>query len=471
MKIEPYAPPTENEPRAAKGNGREGDATRGGKCGSTEQGVSLDDFVAYMPQHSYIYKPTREPWPGCSVDARIPPVPLFKRNGDPLRDASGNQKTTSPSTWLNQNSPVEQMTWAPGELMLIRNRLVADGGWIDRNGVTCFNLYRPPIVKPGDPNKAGPWIELVNKVFPDYADHIIKWQAHRVQRPHEKLNHALVLGGKQGIGKDTILEPVKDAIGPWNFQEVNPEQVVGRFNGFIKSVILRISEARDLGDLDRYKFYEHLKTLTAAPPDVLRVDEKNLREHSVLNRTGVIILTNHKTDGIFLPPDDRRHFVAWSDLDRQDFTEAFWTKIYAWYENGGRQHVAAYLASLDISSFNPKAPPPQTPAFWEIVDANRTPEDAELADVLDVMKNPDATTLRDIMREAAGTEIQAFLQDRKNRRVILYRLEKCGYVPVRNDDAKDGLWKIDGARQAIYAKVSLSVRGRFEAAKKLASGR
>ena len=32
--------------------------------------------------------------------------------------------------------------------------------------------------------------------------------AHRVQRPWEKINHALVLGGLQGIGKDTILEPV-----------------------------------------------------------------------------------------------------------------------------------------------------------------------------------------------------------------------------------------------------------------------
>ena len=43
--------------------------------------------------------------------------------------------------------------------------------------------------------------------------------------------------------------------------------------------------------------------------------------------------------------------------------------------------------------FDPKAPPPKTPAFWDIVDANRAPEDAELADVLDKLGNPDATTL------------------------------------------------------------------------------
>ncbi len=81
-----------------------------------------------------------------------------------------------------------------------------------------------------------------------------------MQRPHEKINHALVLGGKQGIGKDTLLEPVKHAVGPWNFIEVSPQQVLGRFNGFLKSVILRVSEARDLGDFDRFAFYDHMKS-------------------------------------------------------------------------------------------------------------------------------------------------------------------------------------------------------------------
>jgi hypothetical protein len=34
--------------------------------------------------------------------------------------------------------------------MLIEDRLVSDGGWVDRKGVACFNLYRPPVLKPGD---------------------------------------------------------------------------------------------------------------------------------------------------------------------------------------------------------------------------------------------------------------------------------------------------------------------------------
>src|ERR1700730_7177230 len=82
---------------------------------------------------------------------------------------------------------------------------------------------------------------------------------------------------------DARLEPVKYAVGPWNFCEVAPRTLLGRFNTFLKSVVLRISEARDLGDVDRFAFYDRMKTCTAAPPDVLRVDEKHLREYSVLN--------------------------------------------------------------------------------------------------------------------------------------------------------------------------------------------
>jgi hypothetical protein len=50
-----------------------------------------------------------------------------------------------------------------------------------------------------------------------------------------------------------------------------------------QSVILSVSDARDLGEYDRFQLYDHMKAYTAAPPDVLRVDEKNVgfREASV----------------------------------------------------------------------------------------------------------------------------------------------------------------------------------------------
>jgi len=362
------------------------------------------------------------------------------------------------------------MTWAPGLPMIIRDRLISQGGWIQRSNVSCFNLYRPPAIGPGDSAQARAWIEHGRRIFPDDIDPIVQWLAHRVQRPQDKINHALVLGGPQGIGKDTLLEPVKRAVGAWNFSEISPQQMLGRFNGFAKSVIVRLSEARDLGDVDRYQFYEHLKVYTAAPPDVLRIDEKYLREYNILNCCGIVITTNYKTDGIYLPADDRRHFVAWANLTKEDFEDSYWRDLYRWYDNGGFEHVAAYLASVDLSGFNAKAPPPKTLAFWEIVDASRAPEDAELADVIDKMGQPETLTLSQTAARATK-EFSDWLLDRKNARRIPHRLEACGYIAVRNSSAKDGQWKVDGKRQTIYAKASLSLRDRAAAVMKRAGAR
>jgi hypothetical protein len=414
-------------------------------------GVHLRDFWAYMPTHAYIFAPTGDMWPAASVNARIPPV----------EEPTGTLKA---SAWLDQYQPVEQITWAPGQPRLILDRLISQGGWIERANCSCFNLYRPPQIRLGDASLARRWVNHARAIFGEQADHIIKWLAHRVQRPFEKINHALVLGGGQGIGKDTLLAPAREAVGPWNFVEVSPGHMQGRFNGFVKSVILLISEARDLGDVDRYKFYEHTKIYTAAPPDTLRCDEKNLREYTVPNVCGVVITTNHKTDGIYLPADDRRHYVAWSDLRKEDINPEYFNDLYAWYHREGNRHVAAYLATLDLSTFDAKAPPPKTAAFQEIVDANRAPEDAELEDVLSALGNPDATTLIELSDRASGT-FADWLRDRRNSRQIPHRLESAGYVPLRNDAAKSGLWVVAGKRQVVYVRGDLTIHDRIVAAR------
>lgn len=420
--------------------------------------IRLEHFRAFLPDHSYIFIPTRELWPASSVDSRV------------TWPTGSTDKPMRPSKWLDRHAAVEQMTWAPGVPMLIEDRLVDAGGWIDYNGMTTFNLYRPPTIALGDPADVEPWVSHVRKVYGNDADHLIAWLAHRVQRPGEKINHAIVMGGRQGIGKDTILEPVKHAVGPWNWHEVGPPALLGRFNPFTKSVVLRVSEARDLGEVDRFAFYDHMKVYTAAPPDVLRCDEKNLREHAVLNVCGVVITTNHKTDGIYLPADDRRHYVAWSDLDKDDFTKDYWQRLWGWYANGGTRNVAAYLASFDLNDFDSKAPPPKTEAFWHIVNAARSAEEADLADVLDSLNSPAAVTLDRIIQAAKRLHpsLAQWLTDRRSRRQIPHRLDGAGYEPVRNpSDKRDGQWRIDGRRQTVYARKDLQLRDRMAAAESL----
>jgi len=423
------------------------------------------DFLAHLPSHSYINTKDGVFWPASSINAVLPAV----------ETGAIDPKTKKPvkiraSTWLDNNQPVHAVTWLPGAPMVIPDQIIKEGGWIDEPGYRVFNLYRPPTIEPGDAAKADPWLEHLRYIYPDDADHIIKWLGHRVQRPGEKLNHALLLYGDQGIGKDTLLKPVIDAVGPWNVATISPDAILGNFNWFVQSRLLLINEGADLGDASRYTFYERSKTYISAPPDVLRCNQKHIREYAVPNVTSVIITTNHKQGGLYLPPDDRRHYFASSDRDKTNFSEGYWQAIHDWYDREGTAHVAAYLADYDLTGFNPKAPPPKTDAFWSVVDANRADEDAEFANILDKLEWPAALTLDDV-REAATSlemyEFEGWLADRRNNRKIGHRMEAAGYEPVQNPDAKDGYWRYRNKRQRIYAKRSLPRQDRLAAAARL----
>lgn len=417
----------------------------------TPTGVGYEDFYAYAPENKFIFVPSGALWPQATVNVRLPWIGKIK-----------------PSTWLHQNRPVEQMTWAPGEGQLIKNKLMREGGWVGHDGVAVYNSYLPPTLEPGFAAAAQPWLEHVRTVYPDDAEHIVDWCAHRVQHPDIKINHALVLGGSEGIGKDTLLAPVRIALGHWNCASISPQQLVGRFNGFLQSVMLVVAEARDLGEVSRYAFYDHLKLIIAAPPEVLLIDRKHTNPYYIPNVCGIVLTTNYKTGGIHLQPEDRRHYVAWSYKEKTDFSEAYWSNIWGFYAGGGYRHVTAYLHTRDLAAFNPKAPPTLTPAHHEIVAASRAPEEADFDDALEQLGWPDVVTVRDLTTFVNGVDADfvKWLLDPKNRRVFPRRFESSGYVAVANPDAKNGYWRLDGKKQTVYGRASLAPTSLFGAIRK-----
>lgn len=415
-------------------------------------GVSYEDFYAYAPENKFIFVPSGDRWPAATVNTRLPWIGKIK-----------------PSTWLHQNRPVEQMTWAPGEEQLVKNKLMREGGWVEHDGASVYNLYLPPTLEPGEAGKAAPWLEHVRNIYPDDAEHLIQWFAHRVQHPDIKINHALLLGGSEGIGKDTMLAPVRLALGHWNCNNISPAQFMGRFNGFLQSVLLVISEARDTGEVSRYAFYDHLKDIIAAPPPVLLVDRKHTNPYYIPNLVGVVLTTNYKTGGIHLNPEDRRHYVAWSHKEKTDFTEAYWNRLWGFYENGGYRHVTACLMSADLAAFNPKAPPRLTPAHQEIVNASRAPETHDFSDAIEHLGNPDTITSDDMTSLANGldAELIAWMKETKNRRSFPRHFEAAGYIHVANPEAPaDGRWRINGRKAVVYARATLPRQAQFEAIRK-----
>ena len=97
--------------------------------------LSISDFIAHSPDHTYIYRPTGEEWTSTAVNARVLPVPIGR-----------GIKALAANIWLDRNDPVEQRTWAPGEPQIIEDKLVAEGGFFAKRGARVFNTYKPPQI-------------------------------------------------------------------------------------------------------------------------------------------------------------------------------------------------------------------------------------------------------------------------------------------------------------------------------------
>jgi hypothetical protein len=404
-----------------------------------------DDFYAYLPTHSYINRRTRE---FLSVDAV---------NGHLRR--FGDSLGMKPAAWLDMFQAVHQMSWQPSRPEII-DGMIADNGYLrpDPTG-RIYNLYRPSDAVASDAD-ASPWVEHVRRLYLEDAEHLIKWFAYRIQNPGEKINHALVIGGAQGIGKDLLLEPLRYGVGESNFADINPGDLFKDFTGWVESTLIIINEARDLGDVDRYKFYEHAKRFIAAPPDTLPCNRKYLAAYNVPNVMGVVITSNNKLSGLYIDPDDRRHYVAWSNAEKQP--AAYFDALWAWMEGGGKNAVIGYLQRLDLADFNPKAPPPKTEAWHQIVAAHVNPDETALSEAVeDAQGNRiQIATVREIIAAAqfrGDLGLATTLQDKRNARKIPQMLERIGFEVLRNPYAKsDGRWRLsDGRKDTLYVDRSL----------------
>jgi len=121
--------------------------------------------------------------------------------------------------------------------------------------------------------------------------------------------------------------------------------------------------------VDRRGLENRLKPLLAAPPEMLSVNRKGLHPFDLPNRLAVVAFSNERA-AIALPSDDRRWLVLWSHAGRLDEADA--AALWAWYDQGGRDAVAGWLAARDVSAWNPAATPPMTEAKVALVGAGRS---------------------------------------------------------------------------------------------------
>jgi hypothetical protein len=406
----------------------------------------IQDFVWDRRMNVYWHTPTRSKLQAKSVNGMIPRA-LWRRLP---AEGRGRERAVPPADDLateEHGFPVDASTWWPGRALVIENELIDEWGARRHLGARVFNTYiAPPQLLGGTAAEAAPWTAHAAELFPEVEarEWFLDACAHMVQRPEQKLNGVIVLAGEQGIGKDMLLFGLRKALGDANVAEIEPEHLIGRFNHWVRSILLVINEARSARDDARASLmYEKLKTYGASPPDRIACEMKGLDTMFVPNLMRVVITANRASD-LFIPRGDRRVMVLQSPQPKNWRAAWYFTQLAGWYEGGGIAHVAAWLRSRDINRFNPHAEPPRTAAWDGVVQSWGHGDGDVLMEALETLRWPEVVFGADLSRWAHSGEHTEKVHDMmallKSRRYFLRRMEEAGYlyVPRHNDDEDGG---------------------------------
>ena len=253
---------------------------------------------------------------------------------------------------------------------------------VARDGLPYGNRWRDarPTPVAGD---VSPWLAHVERMVPEEfeREHLLNALAHKVQFPAHKINHAILMGGNHGSGKDTLFAPFFWAIGgdaKANCSLVKNEDLNSQWGYALECEVMEIAELRQAEAKDRRALENTLKPIIAAPPELLMVNRKGMHPYMALNRVFVIAFSNERV-AISLPSEDRRWFVLWCAAAK--LPEAQAVSLWNWYQRrGGFEAVAHYLHTRDVSDWNPSAPPPMTEAKLIMVEHGMSTAESFLVD-------------------------------------------------------------------------------------------
>jgi len=273
---------------------------------------------------------------------------------------------------------LQGLTYAPGETALVyRSGDVYGNTWLNA---------RPVVV--GAAGDVSPWLEHVEALIPEAVEreHVLDVLAFKVQNPQVKVNHAILHGGDEGIGKDTLYAPFIWAVcGPdlKNYGLVDGKKLDSDFDYHYQSEVVVLNELRETDASARRALANKLKPIIAAPPDVISINRKNRAPYDLVNRLLVLAFTNDYVP-LTLPSQDRRWFAVWSTAARLSAEAS--VKLWTWYKAGGFEACAAWLYARDVSAFNPAAAPPVTDWKRNLVESSMSAAEGYLLELMETRR-------------------------------------------------------------------------------------
>ena len=270
-----------------------------------------------------------------------------------------NSRRVEASTCFDENRQsmnaklLQGVTYAAGESVLVA-----------RDGDVYGNRWRDarPDVSGVSAGNIDLWLDHCAAMIPDPVEraHVLDVMAYKLQNPGVKINHAVLHGGDEGCGKDTMWAPFIWAVcGPGlrNRGLIDNDSLNSQWGYQLESEILILNELKEPEAAARRALANKLKPIIAAPPEMLPINRKGLHPYNMLNRVFVLAFTNDPVP-ISIPSQDRRWFCVWTSAPRMAPEDG--VAMWNWFKAGGFERIAAWLHARDVSAFNPAAAPPMT---------------------------------------------------------------------------------------------------------------
>jgi hypothetical protein len=264
------------------------------------------------------------------------------------------------------------ITYAAGETVLCH-----------QEGDVFGNRWRDAR-QPAGAGDVQPWLDHCAALVPiaSEREHIFDVMACKYQHPETKINHAVLHGGDEGCGKDTMWAPLLWAVcGPSmrNRGILDNDTISSQWGYQLEAEIIILNELKEPDARERRALANKLKPIIAAPPEMISINRKGLAPYHMVNRCFVLAFSNDPVP-ISLATQDRRWFCIWSSAPRMQPAAA--AKLWAWYRAGGFAAVTGWLARRDVSRFNPAAAPAMTEFKLNLIEHGMSMAESFLVEML-----------------------------------------------------------------------------------------
>lgn len=184
-------------------------------------------------------------------------------------------------------------------------------------------------------------------------NYLMKWVAFIFQKQNLRTCTAIVITGAQGCGKNTFTNQICKLLGFYAEENTNSKAIFDQFNSVLFYKRLLICNEKNSFEENKKLNNDLLKSYITE--NTLQINFKYQDQMTVENVSNFIFLSNNFAP-VKIEQGDRR-FVVIRASSEHALDEAYFTQLFATFNDSFYRNLLTFLLKMNISDFNPSIIP------------------------------------------------------------------------------------------------------------------